>query len=79
MTIEELSCEQLATCFANKSIRELDIRNISGANIVGLRQSIGNYIINPSPDIILTSEDKLFVLGDREQIGKLKDILLTGK
>lgn len=78
VTIEELSCEKLASCFANKSIRELDIRNISGANIVGLRQAMGNYIINPSPDIILTSEDKLFVLGNSEQLIKLKQILLTG-
>ncbi|GAB4304530.1 MAG: hypothetical protein Kow0068_26250 [Marinilabiliales bacterium] len=76
--IEELSCEKMASCFANKSIRELDIRNISGANIVGLRQAMGNYIINPSPDIILTSEDKLFVLGNSEQLIKLKQILLTG-
>ncbi len=76
--LEELTCNQLASCFANKSIRELDIRNVSGANIVGIRQSDGNYIINPTPEIVLTPHDKLFVLGDINQIEKLKNILLSG-
>ncbi|MFH2141452.1 MAG: potassium channel protein [Bacteroidota bacterium] len=76
--LEELTCNKLATCFVNKSIRELDIRNVSGANIVGVRQKKGNYIINPSPDIMLTQEDKIFVLGNLEQIDKLKQILLSG-
>ena len=31
--LEEISCDKLASCFAGKSIRELDIRNESGANI----------------------------------------------
>ncbi len=76
--IEELSCSQLASCFANKSIRELDIRNVSGANIVGIRLADGNYIINPSPEIVLTAKDKLFVLGNRNQIENLRNVLLSG-
>jgi len=76
--LEELSCDQLASCFANKSIRELDVRNASGANIVGIRLETGEYIINPTPDIILTAKDKLFVLGNIEQIEKLRQILLSG-
>ncbi len=75
--IEELSCSQLASCFANKSIRELDIRNVSGANIVGIRLADGSYIINPSPEIMLTAKDKLFVLGNRNQIENLRNILLS--
>ena len=76
--LEELTCKNLASCFANKSIKELDIRNKSGANIVGIRQKDGNYLINPTPDIMLTEEDKLFVLGNLNQIANLKNILLSG-
>jgi len=73
--IEELSCESLASCFEGKQINELDIRNRSGANIIGLRRADTSYIINPSPDIVLTSSDKLFVLGNVKQIHQLKSLL----
>ena len=75
VSLEEVSCENLSACFANKSIRELDVRNVSGANIVGLRTADGNYLINPLPDVILTYQDKLFVLSTAGQLSKLKHIL----
>jgi len=74
--LEELNCESLASCFDGKMIRELDIRNKSGANIIGLKLSNGTYKINPSPEEILSKYDKLFVLGTYGQINKLKSILI---
>ena len=75
--LEELSCENMADCFANKTIKELGIRNITGANIVGMKKKL-DYIFNPSPDVILSPEDKLFVLGGPLQIEKLKGLLVVG-
>ncbi|MEA3446095.1 MAG: potassium channel family protein, partial [Bacteroidota bacterium] len=37
VNLEEISCENLSYCFAGKSIMELDVRNESGANIIGLK------------------------------------------
>ena len=71
----ELSCNNLAVCFNGKSIRELDVRNESGANIVGLKKEDGTYLINPGPDESLSTKDQLFVLGTSLQIEKLKRIL----
>ena len=31
----------------------------------------GNYVYNPSPDTIITTDDKLFVIGTTEQIQQL--------
>lgn len=76
VNLEELSCEDMAACFADKSIKELGIRNVTGANIVGLKKD-GKYIFNPSPDVILSSHDQLFVLGKPEQISKLKEIMIS--
>jgi len=73
--LEEVSCENLAECYVNKSIRELDIRNASGANIVGLRREDGTYIINPEPDVLLTCTDKLFVLGIPGEIERLHNVM----
>jgi voltage-gated potassium channel len=73
--LEELTCEKLASCFDGRVLKELDVRNRSGANIIGLRKADRSYVINPSHDVILSSSDKLFVLGTVEQINQLKTIL----
>lgn len=78
VSLEEVSCKNLSSCFAGKSIRELDVRNVSGANIIGLKKKDKSYIINPEPGVMLTTEDQLFVLGTMEQISKLKEIIDFG-
>lgn len=75
----EISCSKLATCFVGKSILDLNVRNVSGANIIGLKDNEGNYIYNPSPNIILDEESQLFVLGNDEQLRRLNVLLNTGK
>ncbi|MBL0049987.1 MAG: potassium channel protein [Bacteroidetes bacterium] len=72
--LEEITFEKLPSNFKNKSIRELEIRNKSGANIIGFKTENGEYVINPSPDTIMIPDAKLFVLGTTEQIAKLKDL-----
>ena len=71
--VDEVSCSH--SIFINNSIRELDMRDASGANILGIRTGDGNYIINPSADTIIHSDDKLFVLGSPQQNEKLREVL----
>lgn len=73
----EISCKDIAKCFAGKSIFELDIRNTSGANIIGMKRSDKSYLINPTPDTKLTPTDQLFVLGTSDQINHLRKTLTT--
>jgi len=77
--LEEISCQNLASCFSENTIGELGIRNISGANIIGLKSEKDTYIFNPSPKTIISSKDQLFVLGNPQQLAKLRDILINGK
>ena len=79
VSLEEILCENLAVCFANKSIKELDIRNASGANIIGLKRADNSFIVNPSPEIKLSRGDQLFVLGKQEEIKSLKVLIEKGK
>jgi len=72
VVLEEISCKDLAACFAGKSISELDIRNTSGANIIGLKRKDKSYLINPLPETSLTSTDQLFALGTKSQINHLR-------
>lgn len=71
VTLDEIPCRNLSASLAGKSIRELDIRNTSGANIIGLKREDNSYMINPVPDTKLHSSDKLFALGTRTQINNL--------
>ncbi len=78
VALEELSCSNLNMCFEGKSIRELDIRNESGANIIGLKRSDSSFVINPLPEIQLSTMDKLFVLGTQTQVDRLRQIMIEG-
>ena len=71
VVLEEISCNTLASCFEGKSLIELDIRNTSGANIIGMKRKDNSYLINPVPETTLSSSDKLFALGSRAQINQL--------
>jgi voltage-gated potassium channel len=73
--LSEISFSELGATFSNKSIRDLGVRDISGVNVIGLRNNNGEYMLNPSPDLIICCNDKLFVLGTEEQISKLKNLL----
>ncbi|MFB0926030.1 MAG: TrkA family potassium uptake protein [Vicingaceae bacterium] len=73
VNLEEITFENLPDSLKNKSIRELGIRDKSGANIVGFRTRDGEYIINPSPDTIITPLAKIFVLGTLEQIDAFRE------
>ena len=75
--IEEVNLKNLADCFEGKAIRELELRNKTGANIIGLRKPDRSYVMNPSPDEKLTCTDQLFVLGTVSQIKQLKDLFAT--
>lgn len=79
VVLAEIVCNRLHSYFEGKSIRELDIRNESGANIIGLKRSDNSYIINPLPEVLLTSTDKLFALGTKTQITRLKKTLIEGE
>lgn len=74
--LEEITFETLPSKYQNKTLRELEIRNRSGANIIGFKTAEGEYIINPSADTVIIPNAKLFVLGTAEQINRLKEMLV---
>ena len=72
--LEEISFEELPDKFRNKSINEIGVRALTGANIIGLKNVNGEFVINPNPDTIITSKIKMFALGTPNQIKKLKQL-----
>lgn len=75
--LEEIFYSNLSDRLKNKTIRELEIRNKTGANIIGFKKGDGEYIINPDPDTVMQQDSKLFVLGTQQQVTKLLEILAS--
>ena len=72
---EEISYEQVPAHCKNKSIRELNIRRGTGANIIGLKDINQQYIVNPGPETLLRPGSSFIVLGNRQQLDLLESHL----
>jgi voltage-gated potassium channel len=68
LRLEEMSFQQLRKDLHGRSIRALDVRSITGATIIGLRQASGALLVSPPVDYVLAAGDVLLVLGSEEQI-----------
>ncbi len=73
--LEEILLAHIPATLEHKTLKDLEVRNKSGANIIGIKTVTGEYIVNPAADTILQPHTKLFVLGNHEQVLKLKQIL----
>ena len=68
LRLEEMTFQQLRRDLHGRSIRELDVRSITGATIIGLRKADGSLLVSPGVDYVLAPGDVLLVLGSEEQI-----------
>jgi voltage-gated potassium channel len=74
--LEEFEVETLSRHLSGKNIIDLDIRKITGANVIGLKNLDGTYIVNPNINLPLHEGMKLIILGNTEQMESLKKRLL---
>ena len=75
LTFEELSLQDISKEFVGRTIRDLDIRNKTGANIIGLRMADGEFVINPLPETELNKNTKLIALGNSNQIVAMRKLI----
>ncbi len=68
LRLEEMSFEQLRRDLHGRSVRELDVRSITGATIIGLRTAEGSLMVSPPVDYVPAPGDVLLVLGSEDQI-----------
>jgi voltage-gated potassium channel len=75
INLEEIPVNVLPEGLKASTLGELDARNRVGVNVVGVKGSDGNFIINPGPDTPLDDASKLFVLGNTEQLRTMNRLL----
>jgi voltage-gated potassium channel len=68
--LESIDYKELPNEFHHKTIMDMAVRQLVGANIVGFKTPEGDFIINPSPDTVIAPQSKIFVLATPEQIEK---------
>lgn len=73
--LKEIAIEDLPKEFHFKSINDLDFRKKTSCTIIGFKTPENEYIVNPAPNTQLSPDSKLIVLGRKEQIVKLDNIL----
>lgn len=57
----------------NKTLKEIDIRQKSGATVIGVLRD-NNTILNPSGDYKLELNDRLVIIGTQKQLTKFNDL-----
>jgi voltage-gated potassium channel len=63
------------TCeVVGRSILDLDIRRRTGASILAVRRTGGNFDTNPSAELVLAETDTLIAIGTPEEMGRLEEL-----
>jgi voltage-gated potassium channel len=76
---EEIHYRSLPDSCRDKSIRELHLRRVTGANIIGFKHPDGKYVVNPEPDTVLIKDSSFILLGTRAQLEALRRYLASMK
>ncbi len=74
--LEEVLVSEFKTDYLNMSLLDSQISQNTGLNIIGIRNKLGQFEVNPSPQTLLGEQLQLFVLGKKPQFDALKNIYL---
>ncbi len=77
LQLSQMSFEDFREDYHNKSIKDLDMRNNTGVNIVGYKDASDDFIFNPTPDTVLQEGDVMIILGTFIEIRTCKSFYGT--
>lgn len=69
---EEVTYEHLPGECKGRSLNQLNIRETTGANVIGYKAPDGHYEVNPSPNTVLSPGSSFIVLGSNRQLEQLR-------
>lgn len=72
--VEQVPFHKVCPDGKEMTIKELDIRKITGCSIIGYKTPEGEYIVNPEPTQVLQQNSKLILIGRPQQIETLKQV-----
>ncbi|MFP4089341.1 MAG: potassium channel family protein [Cyclobacteriaceae bacterium] len=72
LELEDIRYDELREEFQQQSIRKLNIRQRSGATVIGFKSQQQGFIFNPSEDIQISRGDTIIIIGTGESLKKFK-------
>lgn len=72
LQLEEYMFNELKEDFKNKTIKELDIRQNTGATVIGVKDPEKGFVFDPNSEIPIKKGDILIVLGSQESLKKFQ-------
>jgi voltage-gated potassium channel len=70
--LEQLPYEDLKPIYQNKTLRELQINNVTGGTVIGVKDDIKGLIPSPDLETLIGPSDTIVVLGGQDHIRELK-------
>jgi len=72
LQLEEYMFNELKEDFKNKTIKELDIRQNTGATVIGVKDPEKGFVFDPNSETPIKKGDILIVLGSQESLKKFQ-------
>ncbi|WP_083925337.1 potassium channel family protein [Flexithrix dorotheae] len=73
LQLDKLRFEDMKEDLKGKSIRQMNLRDLTGVNIIGYKDKTEGFIFNPNPDTVFKAGDVAIVLGGENDLTKFKD------
>jgi voltage-gated potassium channel len=74
--MEEVGYAQLNKKYQDKSIKEMNIRRVSGASVVAHQKGSGEFVVNPKANTVLQEKDVFILLGTNKEVSTFKDVFI---
>ncbi|MBT8194864.1 MAG: potassium channel protein [Bacteroidia bacterium] len=75
VSFSEIVLNELPPSLQNKSLKEINSLELTGANVVALKSPHGDYIINPSPQTMIEPNMGIFIMGTNSQIQNFQKLV----
>ena len=70
--LEEFSYRKFRNEYRNKTLLDLNIRGESGSLVLGFKRQDKGLVFNPKPEITISKNDVLIILGDDDNLDRFR-------
>lgn len=76
INMESVSYEQLPSEIKDRSLHEVMNWRRSGVSCIGIKNTEGKFVVNPPDTTLITKGMKVMVIGTRNQIDQMKEVIV---
>jgi len=73
LKLEDITYDELKEEYRDKSIKELDVRRLTGATVIGFKSQTEGFTFNPPGDLQINPGDTMIIIGTIENLTAFKD------